>query len=40
MVLQIKENDLIFLRKSIDAARKAREKGNHPFGAVLVTEGG
>lgn len=39
MVLQMNENDLRFLRKAIDAARKARDKGNHPFGAVLVTEG-
>lgn len=28
------------LRRSIEAARSAREKGNHPFGAVLVDESG
>jgi tRNA(Arg) A34 adenosine deaminase TadA len=25
-----------FLRKSFDVARRARENGNHPFGAILV----
>jgi len=34
------ENDLRFIRASIDVARKAREKGNHPFGALLVDEDG
>jgi len=34
------EDDLRFIRVAIDAARKARDKGNHPFGAVLVDEGG
>ena len=34
------ENDLKFIRAAIDVARKAREKGNHPFGAVLVDEQG
>jgi tRNA(Arg) A34 adenosine deaminase TadA len=34
------ENDLRFIRAAIDLARKARDKGNHPFGAVLVDEGG
>lgn len=28
------------LRKSIDVAMRAREKGNHPFGAVLADENG
>jgi tRNA(Arg) A34 adenosine deaminase TadA len=28
------------LRKSFEAAMRAREKGNHPFGAVLVDENG
>ena len=32
------ENDLRFLRAAIDVARKARDNGNHPFGAVLVDE--
>ncbi|MEJ2318988.1 MAG: nucleoside deaminase [Gemmatimonadales bacterium] len=30
------ENDERFLRLAIEAARRARERGNHPFGAVLV----
>lgn len=34
------ENDLRFLRTAIDVARKARDNGNHPFGAVLVDEHG
>ena len=28
--------DMKFLRLAIDAANKARQNGNHPFGAVLV----
>ena len=34
------ENDLRFIRASIDVALKARSKGNHPFGALLVDEQG
>ena len=34
------ENDLRFMRVAIDVARKARDKGDHPFGAVLVDEQG
>jgi tRNA(Arg) A34 adenosine deaminase TadA len=30
------EHDETFLRLSFDAARRAMERGNHPFGAVLV----
>jgi len=30
------ESDLTYLRLTIDVAAKARDKGNHPFGAVLV----
>ena len=30
------EDDERFLRLAIEAARRAREHGNHPFGAVLV----
>lgn len=30
------EQDLKCLRLSFDAARRAMEKGNHPFGAILV----
>jgi tRNA(Arg) A34 adenosine deaminase TadA len=35
-------NDDLFkyIRASIDVARSAREKGNHPFGAVLVDQKG
>ena len=29
-----------FIRKAIDRASKAKEKGNHPFGAVLVNSSG
>ena len=34
------ENDLKFTRASIEIARRARNKGNHPFGALLVDEHG
>ncbi|MBN2392325.1 MAG: nucleoside deaminase [Anaerolineae bacterium] len=34
------ENDLRFMRVAIGVARKARAKGNHPFGAILVDEQG
>ena len=30
------ESDIAYLRLAIDVAAKAKEKGNHPFGAVLV----
>jgi tRNA(Arg) A34 adenosine deaminase TadA len=30
------ESDLRFVRAAIEVARRARENGNHPFGAVLV----
>lgn len=32
----MKDNDLRYIRMAIDIARKARENGNHPFGALLV----
>lgn len=32
------DKDLEFIRYANEIARKAREKGNHPFGAVLVDE--
>lgn len=32
--------DLQFLRLAIDVARRARARGNHPFGAVLVSAQG
>ena len=34
------ENELKFMRVAIDVARRARENGNHPFGAILVDEQG
>lgn len=36
----MREYDLQYLRAAIEVARKAREHGNHPFGAVLVDENG
>ena len=32
------DTDLEHLRTAIEVARKAREHGNHPFGAILVDE--
>ena len=29
-----------FLRRSFDVARRARTRGNHPFGAILVSASG
>jgi tRNA(Arg) A34 adenosine deaminase TadA len=37
---QQSDHDARFLRLSFDAAQRAMEKGNHPFGAVLVDAGG
>jgi len=34
------ETDVTCMRAAIDVARRARDKGNHPFGAVLVDEHG
>jgi tRNA(Arg) A34 adenosine deaminase TadA len=34
------EIDQKFIRASIEVAQRARDKGNHPFGAVLVDENG
>jgi tRNA(Arg) A34 adenosine deaminase TadA len=34
------KDDLRFMRVAIDVARRAKDKGNHPFGAVLVDEQG
>jgi tRNA(Arg) A34 adenosine deaminase TadA len=34
------ERDAHFLRRSFDVARRATMHGNHPFGAVLVTQNG
>jgi tRNA(Arg) A34 adenosine deaminase TadA len=36
----MEEHDLRFLRISFMVAQHAREKGNHPFGAVLVDDHG
>jgi len=30
------EHDAHFLRRSFEVARRARTRGNHPFGAILV----
>ena len=32
-------DDLAFLRRAFDVARRARQHGNHPFGALLVDGG-
>ncbi len=34
------ETDVRLIRVAIDVARKARDKGNHPFGAILVDKEG
>jgi tRNA(Arg) A34 adenosine deaminase TadA len=34
------DKDLQLLRQAIDVARRAREHGNHPFGALLADEQG
>ena len=36
----MKEIDRVYLLASLDVARRAREAGNHPFGAVLVSPDG
>ena len=33
-------NDLAFLRRTFDIARRAQTHGNHPFGAILVDASG
>jgi tRNA(Arg) A34 adenosine deaminase TadA len=33
-------DDQAFLRQAFEVARRARTNGNHPFGAILVTEEG
>ena len=37
---ELDPQDLAHLERAIDLARAARERGDHPFGAVLVTAGG
>jgi tRNA(Arg) A34 adenosine deaminase TadA len=34
------EHDAIFLRRSFEVARHAKQSGNHPFGALLVDRSG
>jgi tRNA(Arg) A34 adenosine deaminase TadA len=36
----VNENDFKLIRAAIDLARIARDKGNHPFGAILADEAG
>lgn len=36
----VSEQDLVFLRRAIELARKARSDGRHPFGALVVNERG
>jgi tRNA(Arg) A34 adenosine deaminase TadA len=36
--MQLKLDDEAFLRKSFDVARRAHSHGNHPFGALLVSD--
>ncbi|NIM95768.1 MAG: nucleoside deaminase [Anaerolineales bacterium] len=36
----MQEDDQRFIRATIEIARNARERGNHPFGALLVDEDG
>lgn len=36
----VSEQDLMFLRRAIELARKARSEGRHPFGALVVNEPG
>ena len=35
-----KPDDVAFLRRTFDVARRAQAHGNHPFGAILVNAGG
>ena len=34
----MKESDLKYMRLAIEVAQRARDNGNHPFGAVLVDD--
>jgi tRNA(Arg) A34 adenosine deaminase TadA len=36
----LNESELTYLRQAIEVARRAREHGNHPFGALLVSADG
>ena len=35
-----REQDIAFLRQTIALAQQSRDRGNHPFGSILVDEGG
>ena len=35
-VSEMDENDMNLIRVALDVARRSRDKGNHPFGAVLA----
>jgi tRNA(Arg) A34 adenosine deaminase TadA len=39
-VEHVTEQDLAFLRQAIELARKARNDGRHPFGALIVNQRG
>jgi tRNA(Arg) A34 adenosine deaminase TadA len=39
-VEHVTDQDLNFLRQAIDLARRARDDGRHPFGALIVNERG
>ncbi len=39
-MVDMNDVDLRLLRRTIDVARRAREHGNHPFGAVLADDQG
>jgi tRNA(Arg) A34 adenosine deaminase TadA len=36
----VTEIDLKFLQQAIEVSRRSRANGNHPFGAILVSQGG
>lgn len=36
----VTETDLKFLGQAIDVSRRSRDNGNHPFGAILVSQTG
>jgi tRNA(Arg) A34 adenosine deaminase TadA len=40
MLKETRVDDLTFLRRSFEVARRARTHGNHPFGALLVSAAG
>ena len=40
MNVEVTEQDLVYLRRSIELAREARADGRHPFGSLIVNEHG